>query len=124
MGQSHLTWIHTFWTGGHRQPPHGSLRHALSNAACVLVLFGVAAGGAFWFGETLLPPHAATDAGAFWLQGQSAWAPDYGRCRQCGSVLTPRIDELSACRHCEVCNVSYRHNSLPPTLEEQERVWK
>lgn len=117
-------WFRILRSGFQRQPPHSSLRHALTNAARVLVLFGIAAGGAIWIGEKLLPPHAATDAGAFWLQGQSPWAPDYGRCRQCGSVLVPQIDELSACRHCEVCNVSYRHKSLPPTLEEQDRVWR
>jgi len=124
MVRSRFRQLHAFWTDFRRQSSRSALGQALANAACVLVLFGVAAGGAFWFGEALLPPHAGSDAGAFWLQGQSAWAPDYGRCRQCGSVLTPRIDELSACRHCEVCNVSYRRHSLPPTLEEQERVWK
>lgn len=90
----------------------------------LLVVCAVVAAVTIWFGEKYLPPQMGTELGAFWLQGQSPWAPDNGRCRQCGSVLVPRVDALSACRHCEFCNVSYRHQSLPKTLQEQERVWK
>jgi hypothetical protein len=103
--------------------PRISLR-VLSQVAKTMLLFALLAGGAIWFGEALLPPHAINEHGAFWMQGHSPWAPDDGRCRHCGSLLVARVDVLSACRHCERCNVSFRHKSLPQTLEEQERIWK
>jgi hypothetical protein len=108
---------------------HGAPRTCVRTATArkiirTLVVFVVAAGGAIWVGERLLPRQVGVDAPAFWLEGQSWWAPDYGRCTRCGGTLTPRVDELSACRHCPRCNVSFRHQSLPKTIEEMDRVWK
>jgi len=78
---------------------------------------------AIWLGENFLS-NVGQSSGVFWLAGEDWWAPNQGRCASCGGALVPLEDEVSACRHCPQCNVSYRHNSLPQTLEEQERIWK
>ena len=70
------------------------------------------------------PPGLFHWGGAYWVAGKSAWAPNYSRCRTCGGALVPMVDELSACRRCERCQVSFRHQSLPKTIEEMDQVWK
>lgn len=88
------------------------------------ILYAVLGGAAILYGETQLEQSTVQPNGVFWLEGRGWWAPDYGQCCFCGSDLIPRVDEASACRHCEHCILDFRHKSLPKTLEEQERVWK
>jgi hypothetical protein len=88
------------------------------------LLYAALAIGVIYLCETHLRTPVVEPASMFWLDGQSPWAPDENLCPWCGSELTARVDAFSACRHCERCGVSFRHKSLPSTLEEQARVWK
>jgi hypothetical protein len=88
------------------------------------VLYAALAGAAVLYGESQQGFSLSRPKGAFWLEGRSWWAPDYGRCSFCGDDLIPTVDAISACRHCQRCGTDYRHKSFPATIEEQERVWK
>jgi len=90
----------------------------------VLLIVVITGGTAVWFGERLQPHALNQNGGMFWQEGHGPWATDYGRCAGCGEVLVPRVDMISACRHCQRCNASYRHPDLPKSLEEQELIWK
>lgn len=107
------------WSRSSRQPAPTWVR-----IVQVLLAFGLVAGAAIWTGENWLVPQTEHRFSAFGLAGEVLWGPDYHRCAQCGGMLIPRVDLLSACRHCAACDVSYRHQSLPQTLEEQDKVWK
>jgi hypothetical protein len=85
--------------------------------ARLLVVCAALAAVAIWFGENYLPPQLGTERGAFWLRGQSPWAPDNGRCRQCGSVLVPRAS--MRCRpagtaSCVTCRTGTSRCRKPP----------
>jgi len=82
------------------------------------------AGAAIGFGEGYLSRMGGHTSGFYWVSGEDWWAPNRGQCAWCGADLIPMVDEASACRHCRRCKVSFRHKSLPATLEEQEQVWK
>lgn len=88
-----------------------------------VAIYSVAAVSAFWVGESFVLQNSVVFIPAH-LQSGDFWPPDHGYCRECGDRLIPQVDELSACRHCEHCNVSYRHESLPATVELQQQIWK
>ncbi|MBL8851568.1 MAG: hypothetical protein JNG89_17930 [Planctomycetaceae bacterium] len=88
------------------------------------ILYAVLAGGVIWTCEHYLGKTSEIHAPMFWLSGHSPWAPDESLCPWCGGTLVARVDSFSACRHCEHCQVSFRHRSLPKTIEDQESVWR
>lgn len=102
------------------QPP----RNGLARIGRVVAAYCAVATCVVWIAETLLLKDVFEYAPADADRRDEFWAPDHGYCRQCGDPLIPMVDELSACRHCTRCNVSYRHKSLPATVEMQEQVWK
>jgi len=90
-----------------------------------VAVISLAVGGAlFWAAEKMLRHRGLLPDGVFWMAGDDWWAPNYGRCAFCGTILIPQVDESSACRHCPQCRISFRHSLMPQTLEEQSRVWK
>lgn len=107
--------------------PHAQPRRSvLSQIARTALPYSVIAAVAICIGESVTP-HVAPEtsqSGVMWLEGDHWWGPEHGRCAWCGSHLVPMVDEASACRYCKVCDVAYRHKSLPATLAEQEAVWR
>ena len=88
------------------------------------VLYAALAGAAVIYGESQQEYAQGDRRGVFWLEGRSWWAPDYGKCSSCGDDLKPVVDSISACRYCDRCGISFRHKSLPATVEQQEEVWR
>jgi hypothetical protein len=94
-------------------------RSSLWKVARSVFMYAAIAGVAIVYGESQRTTPFDPSGGVFWLAGESWWAPDQGYCPHCGVVLVPKVDSVGACRHCENCDVAYRHKTLPATLELQ-----
>lgn len=101
---------------------HSTGRSTIRKIATTLAIYIPLAGAAVLYGETQLTPQARQ--GFYWSEDRGWCATDFRECCRCGDTLVDNVDGISAYRHCQRCELRYRHPTLPATLEEQYRVWQ